>query len=243
LGDLLYGRNAVLEALRANRRRAYYLAVARGPQSGASLEAILALAEERNISIREVEREELDRLSAGNQGVALQVSAYPYADFDELVATIGPQSLFLLLDCIEDPQNLGTLLRTAEAAQVGAVVIPERRAAGVTPAVSNASAGAVEYLPVAQVGNLVQAMEQLRAAGMWLVGVEDVPEARIYDSLNWQGPMALIVGSEGAGVRRLVRERCDLLVRLPMAGRIHSLNAAVAGSIVLYQAWRGRTTA
>lgn len=241
IGEFLSSRNAVLEALRAGRRRAYYLAVARGAQASGTLAEILELAGRHQVPVREVDRQDLDHLAPGNQGLALQVSGYPYADLDDLIGRAGPEALFLLLDLIEDPQNLGTLLRTAEAVQVSGVIIPEHRAAGVTPAVSHASAGAVEYLAVAQVGNLVQTMEALRQVGVWLIGLEDVPEAQIYDQVNWQGPSAIVVGSEGRGMRRLVRERCDLLVRLPMAGRINSLNAAVAGSIVLYHAWRSRT--
>jgi len=239
--DLLYGRNAVLEALRAGRRRPYTLAVARGARAEGTLAAILDLARERGIPVHPVEREQLDAMAEGHQGVALEASPYPYADLDDLLKAVGPASLFLLLDLIEDPQNLGTLLRTADAVQVAGVVIPERRAAGITPAVVNASAGAVEYLPVAQVTNLVQAMEALRGAGVWLAGLEALPEAQPYDQADWRGPMALVVGSEGRGMRRLVRETCDFVVRLPMAGHVSSLNAAVAGSIVLYHAWRVRT--
>lgn len=240
--EFLYGRNAVLEALRAGRRRFFGLAVARGARAGGLLSTILAEAQQRRVAVREVERQELDRLSDGHQGVALQASGYPYQELEALTARVDPRAMFLLLDCVEDPQNLGTLLRTAEAVQIAGVVIPEHRAAAVTPAVSNASAGAVEHLPVARAGNLVRAMETLQAAGVWLVGLEDVPEAQLYDQADWQGPIALVVGSEGRGMRRLVREHCDILVRLPMAGRINSLNAAVAGSIVLYHAWRQRSS-
>jgi 23S rRNA (guanosine2251-2'-O)-methyltransferase len=247
VGEFLYGRNAILEALRAGRRRFHYLAVARGVQPpgrrgrlAGTVASILELASVREVPVREVERRDLDDLVPGNQGLALQASEYPYEDLDAVVGCIGPNSLLLLLDCLEDPQNLGTLLRTAEAVQVGGVLIPEHRAAAVTPAVSNASAGAVEHLAVARVGNLVQSMAVLRRAGVWLVGLEDVPGAMVYDQLDWRGPMALVVGSEGRGMRRLVREQCDLLARLPMAGRIGSLNAAVAGSIALYHAWRVR---
>jgi len=239
--DLLYGRNAVLEALRAQRRRPYTLAVARGAKAEGTLGVILELARQRGIPVREVEREQLDAMAEGHQGVALEASPYPYVDLDDLLKGVGPQSLFLLLDLIEDPQNLGTLLRTADAVQVAGVVIPERRAAGITPAVVNASAGAAEYLLVAQVTNLVQAMEALRAAGVWLAGLEALPDAQLYDQVDWMGPMGLVVGSEGHGMRRLVRETCDFIVRLPMAGHVSSLNAAVAGSIVLYHAWRLRT--
>ncbi len=240
IGDLLYGRNAVREALRAGRRRFRYLAVAAGAQKAGTLGEILELAAERGVPLREVERFDLDELAPGNQGVALQASEYPYVELDALIERIEPGSLFLLLDLIEDPQNLGTLLRTADVVGVQGVVIPEHRAAGVTPAVSNASSGAVEWLPVAQVGNLVQAMDALREAGVWLVGLEDVPEAVTYDQADWRGPTALVVGSEGRGMRRLVREHCDFLARLPMAGHVGSLNAAVAGSIALYHAWRLR---
>lgn len=241
LGDLLYGRNAVLEALRAGRRRFHYVAVARGAQPTGTMAEILEAAQALGVPQREVERRALDELAPGNQGIALQTSGYPYEDLDSLLGRVSPGALFLLLDCIEDPQNLGTLLRTAEVVQVAGVVIPERRAAGVTPAVSNASAGAVEHLAVAQVTNLVRAMEALSEAGVWLAGLEDVPEATVYDQADWQGPLGLVVGSEAKGMRRLVRERCDFMVRLPMAGRINSLNAAVAGSIALYHAWRTRT--
>ena len=240
LGDLLYGRNAVLEALRAGRRTLQHLAVAQGAQRTGTLAAIVELAEQRGIPVREVDRLLLDSQAPGHQGVALQAGPYPYADLDVLLERVGPRSLFLLLDCIEDPQNLGTLLRTADAVEVDGVLIPEHRAVAVTPAVSNASAGAVEHLAVARVGNLVQAMEWLRQAGAWIVGLEDVPEAQVYDQVDWRGPLALVVGSEGRGMRRLVRERCDLLARLPMAGHTGSLNAAVAGSIALYHAWRTR---
>lgn len=240
VGELLYGSSSILEALRAGRRSVYYLAVARGARPTGSLAVALELAGQRGVSIREVERQDLDEMAPGNHGAAMHVSEYPYEDAHALIERAGAEPLFLLLDCIEDPQNLGTLLRTAEAVQVSGVIIPERRAASVTPAVSSASAGAVEYLRVAQVGNLVRAMERLREAGVWSVGLEDVPEASPYDEIDWSGPLAVIVGSEGRGMRRLVRERADLLARLPTAGHVGSLNAAVAGSIALYHAWRRR---
>ncbi len=240
LGELLYGRNAALEALRAGRRRVEYLAVAAGAQRTGTLAQIIELAQARGIPVREVDRLQLDEAVPGHQGLALHVGPYPYADLDALIERVGPRALFLLLDCIEDPQNLGTLLRTADAVEIAGVVIPEHRAAAVTPAVSSASAGAVEHLSVARVPNLVRAMEQLREAGTWIIGLEDVPEAQAYDEVDWHGPLAVVVGSEGRGMRRLVRERCDLLVRLPIAGHTGSLNAAVAGSIALYHAWRIR---
>ncbi|MGQ9681285.1 MAG: 23S rRNA (guanosine(2251)-2'-O)-methyltransferase RlmB [Anaerolineae bacterium] len=240
--EFLYARNSILEALRANRRRARYLAVAKGVQVSGTLAEILDLARARGLAAREVERRQLDELVPSHQGVALESSPYPYADDDEIYDRIGAGGLYLLLDCLEDPQNLGTLLRTADAVGVAGVLMPEHRAAGVTPAVSASSAGAVEHLLVARVGNLVHAMEVLKERGVWLVGLEDVPEARPFDSVDWRGSLALVVGSEGRGMRRLVRERCDYVVRLPMAGHVGSLNVSVAGSIALYHAWRQRST-
>jgi 23S rRNA (guanosine2251-2'-O)-methyltransferase len=155
----------------------------------------------------------------------------------------GPAALVLLLDRLQDPQNVGTLLRTAEAAGVQGVVLPEREAVAITPAVVRASAGACEHLRIARVGNLVPAMATLGEAGLWVLGLEDDPQASLYSQIDWRGPLAVVVGSEGFGLRRLVRERCDGLVRLPMHGQIGSLNAAVAGSIVLYEILRFRGSA
>jgi 23S rRNA (guanosine2251-2'-O)-methyltransferase len=146
----------------------------------------------------------------------------------------------LILDSLQDPQNLGTLLRTAEVVGAHGVIIPRHRAAEITPAVCNASAGAVEHLLVAQVTNLVRTMEELKEGGVWIVAVENLPEAKDYRSVDLNMPLALVVGSEGHGLSRLVRERCDLWIKLPMRGKIHSLNAAVAGSIALYEAWQQR---
>ena len=239
--EFLYARNAILEALRANRRHARYVAVAKGAQVSGTLAHILDLARARGVPVHEVERQDLDLLVPSHQGVALETSPYPYAADEDLYGLAGPGALYLLLDLLEDPQNLGTLLRTADAVGVTGVLIPEHRAASVTPAVSAASAGAVEHLALAQVGNLVQAMETLKERDVWIVGLEDVPEARPFDSVDWLGGLALVVGSEGRGMRRLVRERCDYLVRLPIGGHVGSLNASVAGSIALYHAWRRRS--
>jgi 23S rRNA (guanosine2251-2'-O)-methyltransferase len=147
----------------------------------------------------------------------------------------------LALDSLQDPQNVGSLLRTAEAVGVHGVIVPERRAVGVTPAVSRASAGAVEHLLVAQVTNLARVLEELKGRGVWVVGVEDVPAAQDYRDVDLDMPLVLVVGGEGPGMRRLVMGTCDLLLRIPMRGHVGSLNVSVAGSIVLYQAWSGRT--
>ncbi len=243
--ETLYGRQAVRECLRAGRRKVYRLFLAQGTKQGGVVAEIEAAARGQGATVQEVERRRLDEISGGanHQGVAAEADPYPYADLDALLggAERGDESPFLLLlDCLQDPQNLGTLLRTAEVVGVHGVVIPERRAASITPAVVNASAGAVEHLRVVRVTNLVRAIERLKKSGVWVVGLEDVPTAQVYDAVDLDMPLALVVGSEGQGLRRLVRERCDLLVRLPMRGQIESLNAAVAGSIALYAAWRQR---
>jgi len=240
---ILYGRNAVWEALRAGRRRFYKLVLAEGVRESGIVAEIADLARRRQIPLQRVERRQLDEISSNHQGVAAEVSPYPYVDWEEILAEIErgqEMPLLLLLDCLQDPQNLGALLRTAEIVGVQGVVLPKRRAVGVTPAVVNASAGAVEHLRVARVTNLVRAMEELKGRDIWIVGLENVPQAQPYYQADLNLPLALVVGSEGRGMRRLVREKCDLLIKLPMRGRISSLNAAVAGSIALYEAWRQR---
>lgn len=186
-----------------------------------------------------VEREVLNRASRQHQGVAAEVAPYRYSSLEEVLSGDGG-ALLLVLDCLQDVQNFGSLLRTAEAVGVAGVLIPERRGAPVTAAVRRTSAGAVEHLKVAQVVNLPRTLGDLKRRGYWVVGLENLPEAQDYAGLDWGGKAALVVGSEGRGMRRLVRESCDLLVRIPTVGRVNSLNAAVAGSIVLYHAWRTR---
>jgi 23S rRNA (guanosine2251-2'-O)-methyltransferase len=242
--ELLYGRNAVRECLRAGRRRVYKVLLAGGVRESGIVAEILDAARERGVASQRVERQQLDGLGDVNhQGVAAEVGAYPYSDPEAMLRAAeerGEPPLLLLLDCLQDPQNFGALLRTAEAVGVHGVIVPKRRAVAVTPAVVNASAGAVEHLLVARVTNLVQAMDRLKAADVWGVGLEDVPEAQLYHQAALNMPLALVVGSEGEGIRRLVREQCDFLINLPMRGRIGSLNASVAGSIALYEIWRQR---
>ena len=242
--EILYSRNAVHEMLRAGRRRCQAIWVAEGAHESDTLAKILALATQRGIPVKRVERRRLDDLGTENhQGVAAQVEAYPYAEPEAMLRLAQQRSekpLLLLLDCLQDPQNLGTLLRTADVVGVHGVIIPRHRAASITPAVSNASAGAVEHILVAQVTNLVRAMEGFKAKGLWIVGLEHLPEAQDYRSADLNMPLCLVVGSEGHGLGRLVRERCDLWIRLPMRGHVGSLNASVAGSIALYEAWQQR---
>jgi 23S rRNA (guanosine2251-2'-O)-methyltransferase len=207
---------------------------------------VLALAEGASVPVQSVERQDLDKIGGevNHQGLAAEVSGYPYADLSAVLGIIhetGQPAFLLLLDHLKDPQNLGALLRTAEAVGVHGVVIPHRRAAGVTAAAVRASAGAAEHVHVAQVSNLAQAMERLRGKGIWLAGLEAVANAQLYTEANLSGPLGLVVGSEGRGLARLVRETCDFLVRLPMHGQVQSLNAATAGAIALYEARRQRT--
>lgn len=245
--EVLYGRNAVLETLRANRRRFYRLLVAQTVASGGAVGDILAQARARNVPYVAVERAALDKLvgkDAGHhQGVALEAGGYPYVSWREALGACrqaGEKPLFLVLDCLQDPQNLGSLLRTAEAVGVHGVVIPKRRAVDITPAVVNASAGATEHLNVDIVSNLAQTLEQMKRENMWAVGLEATPTALLYTEADLDRPLALVVGSEGSGISRLLRDRCDFLIRLPMRGRIGSLNAAVAGSVALYEIARQR---
>jgi 23S rRNA (guanosine2251-2'-O)-methyltransferase len=243
--DLLYGRNAVREALRAQRRTFQRLLVSSGAQEAGTLGEVVKLAERVGVPVERVDRHDLDRRlrEANHQGVALECGEYPYVELGDCLTLADERSqpaLLLMLDHLQDPQNVGTLLRTAEVVGAHGVVIPGRRAAEVTPAVVNASSGATEHLRIAVVGNLAQTIAEAQKAGVWVVGVEDDERAQDYDRADLDMPLALVVGAEGPGLARLTRERCDFLVKLPMAGQIASLNAAVAGSIVMYHAWRAR---
>jgi 23S rRNA (guanosine2251-2'-O)-methyltransferase len=240
--ERIYGRNPAYEILRAGRRKVYSLEVAEGAETRGSLQRVLDLAKAESVPVRRVRRADLDRESDSHQGVVATTSGYPYVGLEDILERAAGQNeppLVLLLDLIQNPQNLGTLLRTAEAAGVHGIVIGSHRAAGITPAVVSSSSGASEHLKIAR-GNLAQAMERLRAAGVWMVGLDAGPESVSLERANLAGALGLVVGNEGEGMRRLVRECCDVLVRLPMRGRVESLNAAVAGSLALYAAWAAR---
>lgn len=243
--EILYGRHAAHEALRAGRRRFYTLTLAVGVQETALVAELQRLATQVNCRVQRADKVQFSRMlpDVNHQGVALETSPYPYVALDqtlELAKQRGEPPLLLLLDHLEDPQNLGTLLRTAEAMGIHGVIIPERRAAGITPAVSNASAGAVEHLRIARVANLAQTQDVLKRQGLWIVGLDNRPEAGDLATSDLTGPLALVVGSEHQGISRLVREKCDWLVRIPMVGQVASLNAAVAGSVVLVTARQAR---
>lgn len=244
MSELLYRRNTVLEALRSGRRRLIrlWLQVGLPADEGAPL---LALAKERGVPVKTAAKGELSQMTGdpSHQGVVLEAGPYPYSEVATmlgLAADRGEKPLLLLLDLVQGPQNVGLLLRTAEGCGAHGIILPERRAPEVTPQVAIFSAGASEHLLIAQVTNLVQTIQQLQREDVWIVGLDLSPAARPLSQVDLGMPLGIVVGNEGSGLRRLVRERCDLLVRLPMRGRVASLNAAVAGSIVLYAAGQAR---
>ncbi len=238
---LIIGRNAVLEALRSGRP-IDTLFVVRG-QKGGTLGPILAHAREAGIPIKETDPHKLDSMcgSAVHQGVAASAAAVPYASLEDVfhrAAQQGEPPFLVIAGEVEDPHNLGALIRTAEAAGAHGLILPKRRSASLTFAVGKASAGAVEYLPVVRVGNLAAAIEDLKKRGIWIYGAD-------MDGANWcetdlTGPVALVVGNEGRGLGRLIRESCDGILSLPMRGKINSLNASVACGILMYEVARQR---
>ena len=234
--ELLFGRNAVLEALRG-RRNLERLFVAEGVREDERLRSLMALGAQRGAEIERVPRLMLDDATRGanHQGVALEAEPYRYTVFEDLVAAPG---MILMLDHLQDPQNVGTLFRAAEAAGVAGVVIPEDRAAGVTPAVVNASAGAVEHLRIATVPNLARALEALKGSGRWVAGLDAGQSATDIYATEIPTPTVLVVGAEGSGLGAHLRKHCDLLLALPMRGRVDSLNAATAGAIAIYELLR-----
>lgn len=240
--EWIVGRNPVYEVLRAGRRQTFNLRIAMGAAEKGRLAEIVNLCSRRKVPINRVPRDQVDSCGPNHQGVALQVSSYPYKmlpDFLYKATQLHEDPLILILDTLQDPQNLGTLLRTAEIVGVHGVLLPLRRTATITPAVVSASSGASEHILITQY-NLSQAIAKLKNEGVWVVGLEGSPEAEIPSKIRLDGPLALVVGSEGRGMRPLVRKSCDLLLRLPMRGQVDSLNAAVAGSVALYLAWQGR---
>lgn len=212
------------------------------------IDGLLQHAARLRIPVEKRERDDFSRIagSGNHQGVAVEASAYPYVPLDELVLRVrrdAPPPLVLLLDQLQDPQNLGALLRTADAVGADGVVIPSRRSASVTPAAVRASAGAAEHVPVTVVTNLVRTLVRLRDTGLWFTGLEAAPDAPPYTDLDFRGPTGLVIGSEGTGLRRLVRESCDFLARVPLHGTVSSLNASVASAVVMYEVKRQRNRA
>jgi 23S rRNA (guanosine2251-2'-O)-methyltransferase len=244
--DKLTGIHAVKEALEA-RRPIDRIAIAKGRQD-TRVEEIVQLARKQGVPVRFEDRGQLDRLanSKDHQGVVALAAARAAADLEDILAQAnaaapGQLGLIVLLDGVEDPHNLGAIIRTALAAGAHGVVIPERRAAGLTDTVARASAGALAHLPVAKVTNLVRTMEELKEAGYWLVGLDEQGEKN-YTEVDYTSPVGIVLGSEGQGLHELTRKRCDFVVSLPTTGPVKSLNVSVAAGVVLFEAIRQRNT-
>ena len=237
--NLIVGRNAVREALRAGRDMEKLL-VSRGEATG-SLREILALAREKGVVVQEVDRRRLDEMAENHQGVAALASVYAYSTLEEILALArekGEPPFLVVLDGITDPHNLGAIVRTAECMGAHGVILPERRAVGLTPAAMKAAAGALEWIKVARVTNLTRALETLKAQNVWTYATD--MDGEDYRRVNFSGGCALVIGAEGQGVSRLVRETCDQVVSIPMKGHIDSLNASVAAGVILAEIARQR---
>ncbi len=234
------GFHAVEEALGAGRALDRVL-IARG-RHGERIESVVRLAKTRGVPVRFESREQVDRLTGtrDHQGIAALAAAKPTVDLEDLLANRPDHGLLVLLDGIEDPHNVGAIIRSSLAAGADGVVVPERRAAGLTDTVERASAGALAHLPVARVKNLVRAMEQIKEGGYWLVGLDE-HASRNYTDADLKGPIAIVLGREGEGLHELTRKRCDFLVSLPTTGPVRSLNVSVAAGIMLFEIVRQRS--
>jgi len=241
--EIIYGLNPVMEALRGTRQ-IFELFIA-GSSADKRMEKLLKLAAERKVPVRQREKADLTRLCGidHHQGVALKVEPFPYADLVDVLAELNGnnEGLILVLDSVQDPHNLGALIRSAACAGAHAVVIPKDRAAGVTAAAEKASAGAAGTIPVVQVTNISQALQELKKAGFWIYGADGSARHTLYQQ-DLSGPVALVIGGEGEGIRPLVRKGCDEVVSIPLQGGVNSLNASVAGGIFLFEVVRQRLT-
>lgn len=245
MAEFLYGHWPIIEALRAGRRKMEKLVLADHIEERGLIGEIISTAEGRKVPVSRVQRRILDDLSNGanHQGMALRVGDYPYVDTEDILGLAqrrGEKPFLLILDLLQDPQNVGSLMRVADAVGVHGIVIQDRRAVSITPSVVAASSGAVEHLYVSQVTNLVNTMRDLKDSDVWLVGMDVGPNVPPLDKTDLNMSIGLVLGSEGSGMRRLVRDTCDLLVTLPMRGQVGSLNVSTAGSIALYSAWQAR---
>jgi 23S rRNA (guanosine2251-2'-O)-methyltransferase len=241
---MLIRRNTVLEALRGDRRRLYRLWVQRGLDKRFTA-AITAEAKSKHLPIQVADKPTLSLMAQDgrHQGVLLEVGPFVYSDVDEMLALAAARDempLLLLLDLLHGPQNIGSLLRTAEICGVHGVIMQDRRAPDITPAITQFSAGATEHLLIGQATNLVQTIRFLKREDVWVVGMDTGETDQPLGQIDLNRSLAIVVGHEGSGLRRLVRESCDLVLRLPMRGHVDSLNAAIAGSILLYSAWQAR---
>ncbi|MEQ8200932.1 MAG: 23S rRNA (guanosine(2251)-2'-O)-methyltransferase RlmB [Syntrophomonadaceae bacterium] len=239
--DKLAGVNSIMEAMRG-KRRVHKIFIQEG-RGGKRIEDLLNLARKKGVFCQYVEKQRLDGMYtiANHQGVVALVDSYEYSGPEEILenaALKGEPPFVLILDGIEDPQNMGSIIRTAEGAGVHGVIIPQHNSAEITAAVVRASAGAVEHMLVARVTNLVNCIKDLKKQGLWVVGAD--LEGLVYYQSNIPTPTALVIGGEGSGIRKLVRQNCDILVSIPMAGKITSLNASVAAGLIIYEVVRQR---
>jgi 23S rRNA (guanosine2251-2'-O)-methyltransferase len=239
--DFIGGRNPVIEALKSGRD-INKIWIAEGSQKG-SIQQIVGLAKESNVMVQYVPKKKIEQMvSENHQGVVASVAAYQYAEIDDLFHRAeqkGEDPFILILDELEDPHNLGSIMRTADAAGVHGIIIPKRRAVGLTSTVAKASTGAIEHIPVARVTNLSRAVDELKERGVWVAGT-DAKGKQDFRQLDGTLPIGLIIGSEGKGMSRILRDKCDFLVQLPMIGHVTSLNASVAASILMYEVYRKR---
>lgn len=239
--DFIMGKNPVIEALKSGRD-INKLLIAEGSQGG-QMQQVIGLAKSANVFVQFVPKKKLDQLVEGNhQGVIAQVAAYQYAEIDDLFQAAAQKNeapFFLLLDEIEDPHNLGSIMRTADAVGAHGIIIPKRRAVGLTATVAKASTGAIEHIPVVRVTNMARTIDELKEKGVWIAGT-DAKGSEDYRRFDGTIPLGLVIGSEGKGMGRLIKDKCDFLIHLPMAGKVTSLNASVAAAILMYEVYRKR---
>ena len=240
--DLIIGRNAVIEVLKSDRTiEALY--ISNGHMEG-SIKAIINMARDKGLVLKEVDRKKLDGMSGGSnhQGVIAQVTPYKYCEISDMLNLAKKRNedpFIVILDEIEDPHNLGSIIRTAELCGVHGIIIPKRRNVGITSTVYKCSVGAIEHMKIAKVTNINAAIDELKKEGLWVYGADIAGEEYSYE-VNFNGPCAMIIGSEGKGISKLTLKKCDKLVKIPMVGRINSLNASVAGGIMMYEILKGR---
>lgn len=242
--DLIIGRNAIREALKSGRSINKILLA--DSAHGGSLTEIFSLAKEKHIVIQKITMEKLDQLCAGerHQGIVCYGTPVDYAELDDILAAAAAKNedpFLILLDELEDPHNLGAILRTADAVGAHGVLIPKHRSVQLSSVVARTSVGAVEYVPVAKIGNVAQTLEELKAKGLWVVGA-DMDGKETYYEANMRGPIVLVIGNEGKGISRLTKNNCDFLVRIPMVGKVNSLNASNACAVLAYEIFKQRLT-
>ncbi|MFP7300160.1 23S rRNA (guanosine(2251)-2'-O)-methyltransferase RlmB [Neobacillus niacini] len=239
--DFIVGKNPVLEALRSERDINKIL-IAESSQRG-QMQSLIQLAKEANVIVQFVPKKKIDQITDQNhQGVLAYIAAYQYAEIDDLFQAAEKKNeppFFLLLDEIEDPHNLGSIMRTADAVGAHGIIIPKRRAVGLTATVAKASTGAIEHIPVVRVTNMARTIDELKERGIWIAGT-DASGKQDYRQFDGTMPLGLVIGSEGKGMGRLVRDKCDFLINLPMAGKVTSLNASVAAALLMYEVYRRR---